>query len=386
MVYNKLPMHELDYFKKSSKRIQEFRIKTKIYKRIGNGKNGVTYLVKYNGIKSVLKHQILKNNKRVQLSIKHEQEFYNWISNLTNSDKIFFMQEYKSMNEILNSSQILVENIIEYKKGDTLNTIIKKVPSKKVDIYRSIMIQLLYIINLMQSHKWFHNDLHGGNVICRRISGNMKHNLYLGPLGISLKYTITKYQVSAIDYGEVIQIKNIDNSLSNIDHLMNSIIFDIDRMCIVNMLGLGLNSTKLPFNVLYRLKKFRKKDKLIFRNIINYIKTSYCSMLNQRAQHLFGHSNYRILEIETFISKSINRILSSIKSIDTKLPKNSWLLYIIEMLIIIKYEEEYFSTFNIKRRPKLSLDKIDLLNLLITPSESEQSNVLKEIIIKANKQ
>jgi hypothetical protein len=379
-------MHDLDYFKKSSKRIQEFRTKTKVYKRIGNGKNGVTYLVKYNGIKSVLKHQILKNNKRVQLSLKHENEFYDWINNLTNSDKIFFMQEYKSMNEVLNSSQILVENIIEYKKGETLNTIIKRIPSKKVDIYRSIMIQLLYIINLMQSHKWFHNDLHGGNIICRRISGNMKHNLYLGPLGITLKYTISKYQVSAIDYGEVVNIKNVNKNLSNIDHLMNSIIFDIDRMCIVNMLGLGLNSTKLPYNVLYRLRKFKKKDKLIFHNIIKFIKTSYKSMLIQRAQILFGYNNYEDLDIETFIDKSINRIIYSIKSQDKKLPKNSWLLYIIEMLIIIKYEEEYFSTFNLKKRPIVSIDKIDLLNLLITPSEKEQSNILKEIIIKANKQ
>jgi len=379
-------MHDLDYFKKSSKRIQEFRTKTKVYKRIGNGKNGVTYLVKYNGIKSVLKHQILKNNKRVQSSIKHEKEFYDWINNLTNSDKIFFMQEYKSMNEVLNSSQILVENIIEYKKGETLNTIIKRVPSKKVDIHRTIMIQLLYIINLMQSHKWFHNDLHGGNIICRRISGNMKHNLYLGPLGISLKYTISKYQVSAIDYGEVIHIKNINSDLSNIDQLLNSIIFDIDRMCIVNMLGLGLNSTKLPFNVLYRLKKFKKKDKVIFHNIIKYIKTSYNSILNQRVQILFGNTNYENLDIESFIDKSINRILYSIKSQDKKLPKNSWLLYIIEMLIIIKYEEEYFSTFNLKKRPIVAIDKIDLLNLLITPSETEQSNILKEIIIKANKQ
>ena len=56
------------------------------------------------------------------------------------------------------------------------------------------------------------------------------------------------------------------------------------------------------------------------------------------------------------------------------------------MLIIIKYEEEYFSTFNLKKRPIVSIDKIDLLNLLITPSEKEQSNILKEIIIKANKQ
>jgi hypothetical protein len=109
-------------------------------------------------------------------------------------------------------------------------------------------------------------------------------------------------------------------------------------------------------------------------------------MLIQRAQILFGYNNYEDLDIETFIDKSINRIIYSIKSQDKKLPKNSWLLYIIEMLIIIKYEEEYFSTFNLKKRPIVSIDKIDLLNLLITPSEKEQSNILKEIIIKANKQ
>jgi len=379
-------MHEIEYFKKSSKRIKEFRLNTKIYKRIGNGKNGVAYLVKYNGIKSVLKHQILKNNKRVQLSIKLEKEFYEWINTLSNSDKVFFMKEYKSMNEVLNTNQILVENIVEYKKGETLNKSIKKISKKKIDDYKNILIQLLYIINLIQSHKWFHNDLHGGNIICRKISGNMKHKFYLGLISQTINFTISKYQISAIDYGEVIHAKYVNNNLTNIEHLLNSIIFDIDRLCIVNMLALGLTFAKLPFNVLFRLRKFRKKNKILFQNISKFIKTSYTSLLTQRAHNIFNSTSYISLDIEGFINRSVNRILNYIKSHENSLPKNSWLLYIIEMIIIIKYQEEYFSVLTVKRRPLLMIDKIDIFNLLTSTSELEQSNILKEIIIKYNKQ
>ncbi len=51
------------------------------------------------------------------------------------------MQEYDSIIENKNNEEILVENILEYKKGFTLTKTIKKISKNNIEISRNIFLQ-----------------------------------------------------------------------------------------------------------------------------------------------------------------------------------------------------------------------------------------------------
>jgi hypothetical protein len=371
-------MHNNKELDKVSKKVKQFRSDVTVYKRIGKGRNGTVYLIKHNGVKKVLKHQLLKNTKDVKSGLAHEMEFYKWISQLHNASKIFFIQEYKTIIEEPNKNEILIESILEYKKGFTLTTITKRLSKYKIDIIRNIFMQILYIINFIQSSKWYHNDLHGGNIICRPIKNRMKLNLYLGAINKHVPFNVEAYNVSAIDYGETIHIKHLKDDHVNLERILFNIIFDIERIFIVNLLGLQLDKAKLPFNVLTRLKKFKKKHKNIYKLLYKFIKVSYSDMLHKRAKHILGPL-YNDFNIEGFIKKNINKSLASVSKPNSIMIKTSWILYLLELIIIIKYESQYLDSLHVKTKIVPIVNRITLLNILLSPTEYDQSIILQEL-------
>jgi hypothetical protein len=371
-------MHLDRYSTDVSKKVKLFRENFKKYKRIGKGRNGTVYLIKHNGIKRVLKHQLLKNTKYVKQGLKHELEFYKWVSQLTNTNKLFFMQEYDSIIETKNNEEILVENILEYKKGFTLTKTIKKISKNNIEISRNIFLQILYIINFLQSSKWFHNDLHGGNIICRPVKKLMKLNLYFGNLNKYVPFTINSYNVSAIDYGEIIHIKHLKEDNIDLERILFNIIFDIERIFIINLLGLQLYRIHLPYNVLTRLKKFKKNHKNIYKLLIKFIKKTYFNILIKRAKSILSN-NYNDYNIETYVKKHINKSLLSISKSKSIIYKTSWVLYIMEIIIFIKYEEQYLETLHVKTKINPLINRITLLNILLSATEYDQSIILEEL-------
>ena len=69
----------------------------KIIKKLGEGFNGIVYLIKIDNNKFVLKRQkILKKNKKknLKLNIWREVEFSKFVNKLPKNKRIFFMEMY----------------------------------------------------------------------------------------------------------------------------------------------------------------------------------------------------------------------------------------------------------------------------------------------------
>lgn len=182
-------------------------------RKIGEGGEGVVYLVKNKNKKYVLKiEKILEKNIKKNLGSKfwRENEFIETMNNLypklfmnlyeydiIEDDKFKLPNPYnlKNINE-LNESKFTSRKIFEF-VDTTLNKIINKLTLDKL---YSILVQLSYIIYIMNKNGYTHNDLHNSNI---GIIYTKRKYLHI------FDYSIPTYGyiVKLIDYGRVLHKK-----------------------------------------------------------------------------------------------------------------------------------------------------------------------------------
>ncbi len=192
-----------------------------IIKELGLGVNGTTYLVKYKNKEYVLKVQhILEEYLKIDYSkqLWRELDTFSYIDTLKKEDQFFFAKLYgysiydkcthiqkrnfKKINESMkkiDQSEWCVKFLMDFKGSTTLNDFLKTKKLSRGQIF-SIMIQICKIIYLLYEGGYSHNDLHLSNIMIT--STNDKTFNFMDKI---IPYN--GYQISAIDYGLILNIK-----------------------------------------------------------------------------------------------------------------------------------------------------------------------------------
>ena len=196
----------------------------KIINTLGRGLFGTTYTVEKNNKLYAMKRQkILKSY--IEFGTKYpmwrEFIFFKWISKLSKTDIIFFMQliDYKfysncyfsnktedNTNKLvqkLNKSKHCLDLLFDLKDG-TIKHILNILNAKQCF---SLAIQCIYAIYLMASNSFVHTDLHMGNIAYTKVDKKSKIKIQLD--GINYLIPTYGYQYAIIDYG-LIQNKKFD--------------------------------------------------------------------------------------------------------------------------------------------------------------------------------
>jgi serine/threonine protein kinase len=203
------------------------RIRCKNKKLLGRGMIGTTYRCTK---KHALKIQHILPSDRIR-SFKHslwrEIDLYEYINTLSISDQSFFTKLYKyeiinncphkqrdyiDMSDTkdplvktltrLNKSQWCVQFLFDYKGHWTLQQFLEK-HSKSLSVKQvySLLLQIIHIIQILHKGGYSHNDLHLGNLM---ITHTTRHHFILDN---TITVPFYGYQISAIDYGNVLHAK-----------------------------------------------------------------------------------------------------------------------------------------------------------------------------------
>jgi serine/threonine protein kinase len=198
--------------------------KVHIIKELGYGLYGTTYLAKYNNKLYALKIQhILEkdSNKDYNNEIWREMSLYNYIKKINKEEQLFFTKlynysickcdhkqkrdgltkshpNYKKIME-LDKSPWCIKYLTEYKGKSTLYLFLqkKKISSK---LAYSFALQIAKIMLILYKGGYSHNDMHFGNIMVTKTS---KKYFILN----DKKIPYCGYQLSSIDYGEVLHKK-----------------------------------------------------------------------------------------------------------------------------------------------------------------------------------
>ena len=158
--------------------------KYKKIKELNKGYSGITYLVEKENIKYVLKRQkILPKEKKkdYKYQIWREIDFGNFVNSLSKTKQNYFMKMYeydlfecdykhkpryvdpnfKKELDNRNKSKYCLDIIVEH-KGETLSNLLRKNLSLK-ERY-SIVIQILYGLDIVRNNCYMHQDVHSGNI------------------------------------------------------------------------------------------------------------------------------------------------------------------------------------------------------------------------------
>ncbi len=201
-----------------------------IIKEIGAGVFGTTYLVNYKNKEYALKIQHILNEDREQdfnKTLWRELEPYNYFETLKKEDQSFFLRLYgyniydqckhiqkrffrkiKENTEIINikkldKSEWCIQYLMDFKGNQTLKEFLNKKKVNYQQIY-SIMLQICKIVYLLYEGGYSHNDLHLDNIM---ITPTLKKTFNF----MNKRIPYNGYQISAIDYGNILHKKyNID--------------------------------------------------------------------------------------------------------------------------------------------------------------------------------
>jgi len=170
-------------------------------KQIGKGKFGMIYLVEKKEKQYALKSQKISKkalHKNTIHPIWREIEFHNWINKLDDDDKKLFsiLYKYKFYDNVHDRTTSCVDMLINLKDGT-----IHKLLSNKLSQQQkySIIIQCLYILQLIHKNGYYHCDVHPGNLMFTKCENDVHINIKIDDNVISLP--TFGYIISLIDYG-----------------------------------------------------------------------------------------------------------------------------------------------------------------------------------------
>jgi hypothetical protein len=199
-------------------------------KIIGAGMFGTAYLVNINGIDYVAKIQKIQPHERkksFKYNIWRELDFFEYINKLSNDQSRFFMKllgyeftencqhiqkrqgvvlspKFKQLLEKIDRSNLCIEYVMEY-KGEVYSRFIRNNKLSNKQIY-SFILQMYALCTIMKYGGYLHNDLHMANVAV--IKTKDKYIMFK-----NMKIPTFGYQLSVIDYGEVINNKYPHNKI-----------------------------------------------------------------------------------------------------------------------------------------------------------------------------
>lgn len=204
-----------------------------IIKKIGSGMFATVYLAEKDNKKYALKRQKIlyahMSEKNYKNSISKEANFYNWINKLNDFDQIHFMKlhevkfhkcifvhepthlhndpEWQKKYKELNESPYCVDMLVDLKDGMLWELIINENLSMQQKY--SIVIQILYAINLMHIAGYHHGDLHVGNIAYDVCDFDKSITIVLN----DVEYQLPTFGhiISIIDYGDVMHNKFYPN-------------------------------------------------------------------------------------------------------------------------------------------------------------------------------
>jgi len=204
----------------------------KVIKRLGAGMLGTTYLVTYNGkdYAQKIQHILAKDRKKdFNNEMWRELDLYDYINCLNQGDQKFFtkLHGYKiydnclhdqsqerpfKMNlndkknkfaqrlKKLDESDWCVTYLLDYKGKATLSDFLQKHFTLDTGLIYSLVLQICKITHVLYQAGYSHSDLHTGNIMI-----NKTNDKYFDFMGKKISYR--GYQLSAIDYGEVLHKK-----------------------------------------------------------------------------------------------------------------------------------------------------------------------------------
>lgn len=221
--------------------------KFKIIKELGHGMNGVVFLTQYKKKKYALKieHIYEKDIQKTSSSYiwreiffcekfanKYPEQFttlykYDIISDCDYKHNDNFLLNLKESVSDISKSKYCIRRIYDLIDG-TINNIIYKLSNKQIS---SFIIQLSYIIILLQKNGYSHGDIHFGNI--GYIKTTKKYVIILNN-----KILTHGYIFKLIDYGFV---KNKENNLyiSNKIKYELSFLFEYILINIINIFNLS---------------------------------------------------------------------------------------------------------------------------------------------------
>jgi serine/threonine protein kinase len=288
----------------------------KIIKNIGSGVNATTFKVKKNKKTYAMRREKILNIDAIEYKKKfknklinentdkllYRQIYFNEFINTINKNHFLIIYEYKiskckfkqklnnyikdnpiklkKYNEISNSNYSI--DIITDLKDGTVKDILHNLTNQQI---YSLIIQIVYALNIMHTNNYFHRDLHSGNICYKKTSlKTIKiFNLDIPTFG---------YLFSIIDYGTVISDKFKLNNKELLNLTFRNLKYEDMVRFLISTIFYNKNDTIDNFNTtfvkkLYKLlnnKKFiNNSDIEIFNNKkLNYKNTKYyCIHINK---------------------------------------------------------------------------------------------------------
>ena len=202
----------------------------KIIKELGAGMFGTTYLVNYKEKQYAQKIQhILPKDKKQDFNNEmwRELDLYNYISKLPKNEQLFFVKlhgyqiynnckhtqkrpfkvhfsdknnEFAKIIQKLDNSNWCVSFLLDYKGTTTLGKFLCNYTNIAPKLIYSICLQICNIIYILYKGGYSHNDLHANNIMINKTE--KKHFNFMNK-----KIPYEGFQLSAIDYGEVLHNK-----------------------------------------------------------------------------------------------------------------------------------------------------------------------------------
>ena len=294
-----------------------------IIKEIGAGVNGTTYLVKYKNKDYAMKIQHILDEDRIvdfNKALWRELEPYNYIETLKKEDQYFFARLYgyniydqckhiqkrffrkkKENTQIrnlkkLDESDWCVKYLMDFKGTQTLKEFINK---KNLSIYQiySIMLQICKIIYVLYEGGYSHNDLHLDNIM---ITPTKKKTFNL----MNRRIPYNGYQISAIDYGNILHKKYNINYKEEKEFLINREGWMFNEMFYSNFIF--INNTNKYINDCVKLYKKIPTLDVHYEGIQN-IKNNY--------PDFYKSTKDKYTKIFPNSKQSLNKTIEEIKTI-----------------------------------------------------------------------
>ena len=240
----------------------------KIIEKLGSGNYGNVYLVEYNNNKYALKIEYIEEKDvNNNLSSNIWREIY-FAENFAIKYPDFFMNIYshdiiEKCKEIKTNKQIFIDKNDNVKKDyycsrklySLIETTLSKLNIKKINELYSMIIQLFYIVYLMQNENYIHNDFNAKNIGIK-YTNNKTIKIF--------DYEIPLYgkMFVLIDYGKVLSNKFILNKKEQ-DKYNNMIYKESDNIFFGYILDI--------FN--FKNKNFYKKKYVFEDDYSKFIKT-----------------------------------------------------------------------------------------------------------------
>jgi broad specificity phosphatase PhoE len=352
--------------------LENFWNKLKIIKSLGRGNSGETFLIELNR-----KEYAMKRQKIVEEDMPYINaviDFFKWIEQLNNDDKIFFMNlhfyriyndcdfDFKPMrgelDEKYKTSRLCFDMIIDIKDG-TVDKIIDNFTTEQI---MSAFLQATYAIYLMHNSGYYHFDTKTDNISYNKTTSK---KINIGKFG---EINTFGYLFGFIDYDNIMHNKfgldAFDKKMLDSMRVINGDLSNLIDYVLFNNIKLysQIEKSKINFKPkeIYDMIKLFSKEK--YNNVIKFI-SKYIK--------------------EPYVTEFLTIPIDEIK----KEPNYRSLLYEIMQILQIKYPNSYHKIvedyFGMKlKKLNYFVSKKDML--YIKKNQHKLKKILKKFISYTN--